>query len=61
MKSKLVHILNAGRTGYRESLNLQRYVSNQIIENKWDYKNVLILTEHNPVYTIGMMQDKKII
>ncbi|XP_070503022.1 octanoyl-[acyl-carrier-protein]:protein N-octanoyltransferase LIPT2, mitochondrial [Chironomus tepperi] len=54
MTSKLVHILNAGRTPYREGLNLQRFISNQIIENKWKYQNVLILTEHEPVYTIGI-------
>ena len=53
MTSKLVHVINAGRTPYREGLNLQRFISNQIIENKWNYKNVLILTEHDPVYTIG--------
>lgn len=53
MTSKLVHILNAGRTHYREGLNLQRFIANQIIENKWNYQNVLILTEHDPVYTIG--------
>lgn len=53
MSSKLVHIFNAGRTSYREGLILQSYISNKIIENKWKYQNVLMLTEHNPVYTIG--------
>ena len=57
MSSKLVHILNAGRTPYREGLNLQRFIANQIIENKWNYQNVLILTEHDPVYTIGNSHD----
>jgi lipoyl(octanoyl) transferase len=39
---------------YQESLNLQKVVSNQLLKDDSPYKNFLILTEHNPVYTIGL-------
>ncbi|KAG5680847.1 hypothetical protein PVAND_010328 [Polypedilum vanderplanki] len=52
--TKLIHIFNVGKLPYLESLNLQKFISTQIIQNTWNYKNVLILTEHYPVYTIGI-------
>lgn len=47
-----VAVLKTGRLGYRQALKLQ----NLLIErHKTDRSsNVLILTEHNPVYTIGI-------
>lgn len=52
--SRIVHLLKAGKLSYLESLKLQKLISNRLIQNNWKVKNVLILTEHDPVYTIGI-------
>lgn len=52
--SQLVHVLKAGKLSYIESLKLQKLISSRIIKGDEKYKNILILTEHNPVYTIGI-------
>lgn len=40
---------------YQDSLNLQKAVSTHLIKAADDkYKNFLILTEHEPVYTLGL-------
>jgi lipoate-protein ligase B len=49
----LVHVLNVGKLPYLESLGLQKYISKRVIQGDWKFKNVLVLTEHDPVYTIG--------
>lgn len=55
MSNKLVHILRAGKMSYQDSLNLQKAVSTHLIKAADDkYKNFLILTEHEPVYTLGL-------
>lgn len=54
MASRLVHVLKAGRLNYGESLKLQKSISDRLIKGDENFKNVLILTEHNPVYTIGI-------
>lgn len=54
--SKIVHILRAGKLDYNKSLILQKSISDQIktIKDDSEFKNTLIITEHNPVYTIGI-------
>lgn len=52
--SRLVHVLKTGRLSYIDSLKLQKFISSRIIQGDEKYKNILILTEHNPVYTIGL-------
>lgn len=54
MSNKLVHILRAGKMSYQDSLNLQKAVSTHLIKTDDKYKNFLILTEHEPVYTLGL-------
>ncbi|XP_055635983.1 putative lipoyltransferase 2, mitochondrial [Toxorhynchites rutilus septentrionalis] len=52
---RVVHVLRAGRLGYQSSLNLQQIASNSVL-NRSDgpVRNILILTEHDPVYTVGI-------
>ncbi|XP_058444580.1 putative lipoyltransferase 2, mitochondrial [Malaya genurostris] len=53
--SRLVHILRAGKLDYKKSLSLQSTISSIVINNSTGpFQNVLILTEHDPVYTIGI-------
>uniref|UniRef100_A0A182LXS1 Octanoyl-[acyl-carrier-protein]:protein N-octanoyltransferase LIPT2, mitochondrial n=1 Tax=Anopheles culicifacies TaxID=139723 RepID=A0A182LXS1_9DIPT len=62
--SRLVHVLRAGRLPYQRALKLQQIVANQLLQQAKHaqdanvqmppYRNVLILTEHDPVYTIGI-------
>lgn len=52
--SRLVHVLKAGQLNYSESLKLQKSISNRLIQGDAKFKNILILTEHHPVYTIGI-------
>lgn len=54
MSSRLVHVLKVGQLNYGESLKLQKSISDRLIKGDEKFKNVLILTEHNPVYTIGI-------
>lgn len=54
MTNRLVHILKTGRLNYGESLKLQKSISNRLVQGDVKYKNIIILTEHNPVYTIGI-------
>lgn len=52
---RLVHILRAGRLNYTKSLALQQAVVAQFDKSsESQFQNVLILTEHDPVYTIGL-------
>jgi lipoyl(octanoyl) transferase 2 len=52
--SRLVHVLKTGRLGYVDSLKLQKSLSNRLINGDKKFNNILIITEHNPVYTIGL-------
>lgn len=54
MTSRLVHVLKTGRLNYGESLKLQKSISDRLVQGDAKFKNVLIVTEHNPVYTIGI-------
>jgi lipoyl(octanoyl) transferase 2 len=54
MSSRLVHILNAGRLNYGESLKLQKAISSRLLQGDVKFKNVIIMVEHSPVYTIGI-------
>lgn len=48
-----VHILRAGPLSYANGLKLQQKIAGQINEAN-HFKNILILTSHPPVYTIGI-------
>ncbi|XP_037046500.1 putative lipoyltransferase 2, mitochondrial [Bradysia coprophila] len=50
---RLVHILRAGTLDYANGLKLQQKIAAQINEAN-RFKNILILTSHPPVYTIGI-------
>ncbi|XP_055529964.1 putative lipoyltransferase 2, mitochondrial [Wyeomyia smithii] len=53
--SRLVHVLRAGKLDYQSSLQLQKTVSASILNDPTGpLRNVLILTEHDPVYTVGI-------
>lgn len=53
--SRVVHILRAGKLDYQQSLNLQKAISTKVLNNpSGPLRNVLILTEHDPVYTVGI-------
>ena len=48
---KTVEFIEPGITNYHEAWELQKKLFNQVVEQR--SKNYLILTEHNPVITIG--------
>lgn len=53
--SRVVHVLRAAKLSYQQSLNLQKAVSSTVLHNQTGpLHNVLILTEHDPVYTVGI-------
>ncbi|XP_058126935.1 putative lipoyltransferase 2, mitochondrial [Anopheles ziemanni] len=63
--TRFVHVLHAGRLDYRRALQLQRAVASLVHQTnnppdahrqqQWSScRNVLITTEHDPVYTIGI-------
>lgn len=54
MTNRLVHILRVGKIPYQDSLELQKTISTQLLKEDCKHKNFLILTEHDPVYTIGL-------
>lgn len=50
-----VHVLRAGLTTYQQGFNLQKLLISQLNEKtENEFKNYIILTEHKPVYTIGI-------
>lgn len=53
MTKPLVHILRTGKIPYAHGLRLQEYIAAKSKSDE-NYRNVLILTEHEPVYTIGI-------
>lgn len=55
MSLPLVHVLRTGHIKYAHGLNLQKFITSTFSEqNESKFKNILILTEHQPVYTIGI-------
>lgn len=55
MPPPIVHILRTGLIKYAQGLSLQKFITSAYREDsKIPFKNVLILTEHQPVYTIGI-------
>ncbi|XP_031617941.1 putative lipoyltransferase 2, mitochondrial [Contarinia nasturtii] len=55
MSLPLVHILRTGLIKYGQGLRLQKFITSTFNEqNDCKFKNILILTEHRPVYTIGI-------
>ncbi|XP_050072209.1 putative lipoyltransferase 2, mitochondrial [Anopheles maculipalpis] len=57
--SRVVHVLRAGKLPYQRALKLQQTIATQLLQQAKHqtpspYSNVLILTEHDPVYTIGI-------
>ena len=55
MSLPLVHVLRTGLIKYAHGLNLQKFITSTFSEqNESKFKNILILTEHQPVYTIGI-------
>lgn len=55
MQRPIVHLLKTGLLSYKKSLQLQKYLVCRLVSNNDPIlKHVLILTEHNPVYTIGI-------
>lgn len=48
----LVHLLRTGLLPYKKSLTLQKNLSQHVLNGH--YSNILIITEHPPVYTIGI-------
>lgn len=55
MSPPVVHVLRAGLIKYAQGLSLQKFITSAFNEStKLSFKNVLILTEHQPVYTIGI-------
>lgn len=49
---KLIYLLRTGLLNYTKSLALQKKLSQFVLNGQ--YPNILILTEHPPVYTIGI-------
>lgn len=48
-----VHVLQTGLIKYAQGLNLQKFITSTFNDQN-KFKNILILTEHQPVYTIGI-------
>lgn len=53
MSLPLVHVLQTGLIKYAQGLNLQKFITSTFNDQN-KFKNILILTEHQPVYTIGI-------
>ncbi|XP_055705832.1 putative lipoyltransferase 2, mitochondrial [Phlebotomus papatasi] len=54
--SRIVQYLETGRLDYLKALRLQQYFAKKAVteDATKDFRNVLILTEHEPVYTVGI-------
>ncbi|XP_054736364.1 putative lipoyltransferase 2, mitochondrial [Anastrepha obliqua] len=50
----VVTVVRAGQHKYLSGLNLQKQLSAQNAEDWANFRNYLILQQHNPVYTIGI-------
>lgn len=49
---RLVYLIRTGLLPYKKSLSLQKSLSQHVLNGH--YSNILIITEHPPVYTIGI-------
>uniref|UniRef100_A0A6B2EAE0 lipoyl(octanoyl) transferase n=1 Tax=Phlebotomus kandelakii TaxID=1109342 RepID=A0A6B2EAE0_9DIPT len=49
--ARIVQYLETGRLDYQKALRLQQFFAKKPAES---FRNVLILTEHDPVYTVGI-------
>lgn len=55
MSQPVVHVLRTGLIKYSQGLSLQQFITSTFNQNNnTKFKNMLILTEHQPVYTIGI-------
>lgn len=55
MSKPLVHVLRTGLISYSQGINLQKHITSSFNDqNEQHFRNILILTEHQPVYTIGI-------
>lgn len=53
--ARVVHFLRAGKLSYSHALRLQQNLAARLKTDREDeFQNVIVLTEHNPVYTIGI-------
>lgn len=53
--NRVVHFLRAGQLGYLHALRLQQTLAARLQDDREDqFQNVIVLTEHTPVYTIGI-------
>ncbi|KAH8417548.1 hypothetical protein KR222_001713 [Zaprionus bogoriensis] len=50
----LVTVVRAGRLGYAAGLRLQQQLAKQDVSQPAEFRNFLLLLEHDPVYTIGI-------
>ncbi|XP_023179787.2 putative lipoyltransferase 2, mitochondrial [Drosophila hydei] len=50
----LVTVVRAGRQSYAAGLRLQQELAKQNVSQYSEFRNFLLLLEHNPVYTIGL-------
>ncbi|EDW04310.1 putative lipoyltransferase 2, mitochondrial [Drosophila grimshawi] len=49
-----VTVVRAGRLSYAAGLKLQQELAKQNVQQSSDFRNYLLLLEHDPVYTIGI-------
>lgn len=58
MERPIVFLLNTGKLNYAKGLILQKYLCKKFYNNRLcdakTFRNILILTEHYPTYTIGI-------
>ncbi|XP_052869358.1 putative lipoyltransferase 2, mitochondrial [Anopheles cruzii] len=56
MSSRLVHVLRTGKLSYQQGLRLQAAVVDRVRNDETASRtgHILILTEHKPVYTVGI-------
>lgn len=55
MSLPLVYVLRTGLIKYAQGLSLQKFITSTFNDqNANRFRNILILTEHQPVYTIGI-------
>ncbi|KAJ8266578.1 hypothetical protein GJAV_G00132080 [Gymnothorax javanicus] len=56
MKKSVVNVLSLGRISYGHALQIQERCVRQRLDSPSKFPNVLLLCEHDPVYTIGIRQ-----
>lgn len=64
MLKPIVKIINLGRMNYVDALKIQFKYQNKLIESvnsKRNIENFMIIVEHEPVYTVGKLNDKSMI